>query len=66
MTTNAITSNPAAALAAQNEAGQVARQQTERKKPPIEAPRESQTSSRYAQRQASRTEGRGRSLDTDA
>jgi hypothetical protein len=54
MTTNAITTNPAAALAAQAEAGQAARANAEQRKPPVEAPRESRDGSRYAERQAER------------
>lgn len=66
MTTSAITPNSAAALAAQSDAAHAARTRSEQRKPPIEPLRDPQASSRYAERQAARDEGRGRKLDTDA
>jgi hypothetical protein len=70
MTTNAITTNPAAALVAQSEAGQAAKARTEQRRPPVEAPRDSRDASRYAERQAERKaaqeDGRGRKIDRTA
>lgn len=68
MTTSAITTNPAAALAAQSEAAAAQRQRDENRKPAIEPPRDSGQASRYAEREreASRAEGRGSKVDKDA
>ncbi len=66
MTTSAITANPAAVLAAQNEAGAASRAREEKQKPPVEPPKETHRSSRYAERREARAEGRGSRLDREA
>ena len=66
MTTSAITTNPAAALAAQAESGQAARASAEQRKPPVDPPRESRDANRYAERKAAQEDGRGRKFDRNA
>ena len=66
MTTSAVTNNAAALAASQNEASAASRAREEQRKPAVEAPREGQNASRYAERQESRAEGRGTKVDRDA
>ena len=66
MSTSPIAANPAASMAAQAEASQASRTREQNRKPAVEATRSTHSSGRYAERKATRDDGRGRNLDTSA
>ncbi len=66
MSSGIITVNPAAMLAAQNEAAAAARVKQEQRKPAIKPTKESQRSTRTSQRKTAQDDGRGTQLDREA